>query len=198
MLEKRLNETMRTCLPVGSVNTVPAILLFAFCFCVCVCVTSFILLKKNIIILFSFCFKQRPPSSSLSYSGPGNDDTRSPGSVGGTPGPLSAAPPLSQQSVDNVSEAGRHTTTIYTLNDAKPRTHQQLVPFLSFVSLAPLFPFFLFVCVWPIYTPPPLAAASRNEWRHIFLFLLFLMMAIIYFIFFDPALFRHIPRNLIE
>ncbi|KAK4010058.1 hypothetical protein OUZ56_019202 [Daphnia magna] len=47
----------------------------------------------------------RPPSSSLSYSGPGNDDTRSPGSVGGTPGPLSAAPPLSQQSVDNVSEA---------------------------------------------------------------------------------------------
>ncbi|XP_045029111.1 homeobox protein homothorax [Daphnia magna] len=49
----------------------------------------------------------RPPSSSLSYSGPGNDDTRSPGSVGGTPGPLSAAPPLSQQSVDNVSEAGK-------------------------------------------------------------------------------------------
>lgn len=56
--------------------------------------------------------QQRPPSSSLSYSGPGNDDTRSPGSVGGTPGPLSAAPPLSQQSVDNVSEAGRQT--IYT------------------------------------------------------------------------------------
>jgi len=47
----------------------------------------------------------RPPSSSLSYSGPGNDDTRSPGS-GGTPGPLSAAPP-SQQSVDNSSEAGK-------------------------------------------------------------------------------------------
>ncbi|XP_044731113.1 homeobox protein homothorax isoform X2 [Chrysoperla carnea] len=42
----------------------------------------------------------RPPSSSLSYGGPGvNDDVRSPGS-GGTPGPLSQAP-ASQQSLDN-------------------------------------------------------------------------------------------------
>ncbi|XP_068083656.1 homeobox protein homothorax [Anabrus simplex] len=41
----------------------------------------------------------RPPSSSLSYPGPGNDDVRSPGS-GGTPGPLSQQPG-SQQSVDN-------------------------------------------------------------------------------------------------
>ncbi|XP_021914603.1 homeobox protein homothorax isoform X16 [Zootermopsis nevadensis] len=41
----------------------------------------------------------RPPSSSLSYPGPGNDDVRSPGS-GGTPGPLSQQP-SSQQSVDN-------------------------------------------------------------------------------------------------
>ena len=67
-----------------------------------------ICIDENCIYLFCiFFFLQRPPSSSLSYSGPGNDDTRSPGSVGGTPGPLSAAPPLSQQSVDNVSEAGR-------------------------------------------------------------------------------------------
>lgn len=62
--------------------------------------------------LVLFFLLQRPPSSSLSYSGPGNDDTRSPGSVGGTPGPLSTAPPLSHQSVvDNVSEAGRPNFT---------------------------------------------------------------------------------------
>lgn len=48
---------------------------------------------------------QRPPSSSLSYTGQGNDDARSPGS-GGTPGPLSQ-PPNSQLSVDNGSEAGK-------------------------------------------------------------------------------------------
>ncbi|XP_063221846.1 homeobox protein homothorax isoform X3 [Bacillus rossius redtenbacheri] len=47
---------------------------------------------------------QRPPSSSLSYPGPGNDDVRSPGS-GGTPGPLSQQP-ASQQSVDN-SDPGK-------------------------------------------------------------------------------------------
>lgn len=41
---------------------------------------------------------KRPPSSSLSYGGPVNDDVRSPGS-GGTPGPLSQ-PPASQQSLD--------------------------------------------------------------------------------------------------
>ncbi|XP_063221852.1 homeobox protein homothorax isoform X9 [Bacillus rossius redtenbacheri] len=46
----------------------------------------------------------RPPSSSLSYPGPGNDDVRSPGS-GGTPGPLSQQP-ASQQSVDN-SDPGK-------------------------------------------------------------------------------------------
>ncbi|XP_057656923.1 homeobox protein homothorax isoform X2 [Diorhabda carinulata] len=39
--------------------------------------------------------EQRPPSSSLSYGGPVNDDVRSPG----TPGPLSQ-PPASQQSLD--------------------------------------------------------------------------------------------------
>ncbi|XP_039282629.1 homeobox protein homothorax isoform X4 [Nilaparvata lugens] len=43
--------------------------------------------------------KLRPPSSSLSYGGHGNDDVRSPGS-GGTPGPLSQQPP-SQQSLDH-------------------------------------------------------------------------------------------------
>lgn len=47
---------------------------------------------------------QRPPSSSLSYPGPGNEDVRSPGS-GGTPGPLSQQP-SSQQSVDN-SDPGK-------------------------------------------------------------------------------------------
>ncbi|CAG0892565.1 unnamed protein product [Darwinula stevensoni] len=47
----------------------------------------------------------RPPSSSLSYTGPGNEDVRSPGS-GGTPGPLSHQPG-SQHSLDNISEAGR-------------------------------------------------------------------------------------------
>ncbi|XP_075221777.1 meis homeobox homothorax isoform X7 [Lycorma delicatula] len=41
----------------------------------------------------------RPPSSSLSYGGHGNDDVRSPGS-GGTPGPLSQQP-SSQQSLDH-------------------------------------------------------------------------------------------------
>uniref|UniRef100_A0A1B6M0P5 Homeobox domain-containing protein n=1 Tax=Graphocephala atropunctata TaxID=36148 RepID=A0A1B6M0P5_9HEMI len=41
----------------------------------------------------------RPPSSSLSYGGHGNDDVRSPGS-GGTPGPLSQQPG-SQQSLDH-------------------------------------------------------------------------------------------------
>lgn len=46
----------------------------------------------------------RPPSSSLSFSGQGNEDVRSPGS-GGTPGPLSH-PPASTQSADNGSEAG--------------------------------------------------------------------------------------------
>ena len=55
------------------------------------------LINRSRLFLLS---TQRPPSSSLSYSGPGNDDTRSPGSVGGTPGPLTA-PQLTQQSVDN-------------------------------------------------------------------------------------------------
>jgi hypothetical protein len=55
-----------------------------------------------------FCLSlQRPPSSSLSYPGPGNDDVRSPGS-GGTPGPLSQQP-SSQQSVDN-SDPGKSET----------------------------------------------------------------------------------------
>jgi homeobox protein homothorax len=43
----------------------------------------------------------RPPSSSLSYGGPVNDDVRSPG----TPGPLSQAP-ASQQSLD-ASDPGK-------------------------------------------------------------------------------------------
>ena len=50
-------------------------------------------------------YLQRPPSSSLSYTGPGNDDARSPGS-GGTPGPLSQ-PPNSHNSADNGSEPGQ-------------------------------------------------------------------------------------------
>lgn len=46
---------------------------------------------------------QRPPSSSLSYGGHGNDDVRSPGS-GGTPGPLSQPP--SSQTLDH-SDPGK-------------------------------------------------------------------------------------------
>ncbi|XP_066969522.1 homeobox protein homothorax isoform X26 [Macrobrachium rosenbergii] len=53
---------------------------------------------------------ERPPSSSMSYSGgAGGDDARSPGS-GGTPGPLSHQP-ASQQSADNTSEADLYPST---------------------------------------------------------------------------------------
>nr|CAD7410516.1 unnamed protein product [Timema poppensis] len=61
--------------------------------------------------------EQRPPSSSLSYPGPGNDDVRSPGS-GGTPGPLSQQPG-SQQSVDNTDPV------TVTLRKEVPRERQQ-------------------------------------------------------------------------
>ncbi|KAI5707261.1 hypothetical protein M8J75_016125 [Diaphorina citri] len=44
-------------------------------------------------------WSERPPSSSLSYGGHGNEDVRSPGS-GGTPGPLSQQPP-SHPSLDH-------------------------------------------------------------------------------------------------
>ncbi len=47
---------------------------------------------------------QRPPSSSLSGYGLGNDDARSPSSGGGTPGLM---PPGSHLSGDNCSEAGK-------------------------------------------------------------------------------------------
>ncbi|XP_045115716.1 homeobox protein homothorax-like isoform X18 [Portunus trituberculatus] len=54
--------------------------------------------------------EQRPPSSTMSYSGgAGGEDARSPGS-GGTPGPLSHQP-SSQQSGDNTSEAVFPTPT---------------------------------------------------------------------------------------
>ncbi|XP_064115816.1 homeobox protein homothorax-like isoform X9 [Macrobrachium nipponense] len=53
---------------------------------------------------------ERPPSSSMSYSGgAGGDDARSPGS-GGTPGPLSHQP-ASQHSADNTSEADLYPST---------------------------------------------------------------------------------------
>lgn len=56
-----------------------------------------------------YCFwLQRPPSSSLSYGGPVNDDVRSPG----TPGPLSQ-PPASQQSLD-ASDPGELNFFLYT------------------------------------------------------------------------------------
>jgi hypothetical protein len=48
--------------------------------------------KKTCFNQKYFLFSQRPPSSSLSYGGPMNDDVRSPGSQS-TPGPLSAQPP---------------------------------------------------------------------------------------------------------
>lgn len=62
----------------------------------------------GLIYLYMKCWVwfQRPPSSSLSYGGPVNDDVRSPGS-GGTPGPLSQAP-ASQQSLDS-SDPGDYT-----------------------------------------------------------------------------------------
>lgn len=60
---------------------------------------------QNVTIYTHKCFFwfQRPPSSSLSYGGPVNDDVRSPG----TPGPLSQ-PPASQQSLD-ASDPGEST-----------------------------------------------------------------------------------------
>lgn len=58
-----------------------------------------------------YCFwLQRPPSSSLSYGGPVNDDVRSPG----TPGPLSQ-PPASQQSLD-ASDPGEQIFFFFTCN----------------------------------------------------------------------------------
>ena len=54
---------------------------------------------------FYFLF-QRPPSSSLSAYGLGNDEARSPSSGGGTPGLLSHQPG-SHISGDNISEAGK-------------------------------------------------------------------------------------------
>ena len=68
----------------------------------------------NILLMcFSFSFYlQRPPSSSLSGYGLGNDEARSPSSGGGTPGLLSHQPG-SHISGDNISEAGK--TTIFCL-----------------------------------------------------------------------------------
>jgi hypothetical protein len=57
---------------------------------------------------WSHAFK-RPPSSSLSAYGLGNDEARSPSSGGGTPGLLSHQPG-SHISGDNISEAGKHLT----------------------------------------------------------------------------------------
>ena len=56
----------------------------------------------NVFFIFIF---QRPPSSSLSAYGLGNDEARSPSSGGGTPGLLSHQPG-SHISGDNISEAG--------------------------------------------------------------------------------------------
>ena len=54
---------------------------------------------------------QRPPSSSLSGYGLGNDEARSPSSGGGTPGLLSHQPG-SHISGDNISEAGKPRTVL--------------------------------------------------------------------------------------
>jgi len=63
----------------------------------------------------------RPPSSSLSYTGAGNDDVRSPGSQG-TPGPLSQ-PPNSQHSTDNGSEPGSKRGSRTGSFDVPPSTN---------------------------------------------------------------------------
>jgi homeobox protein homothorax len=63
---------------------------------------------------------KRPPSSSLSGYGLGNDEARSPSSGGGTPGLLSHQPG-SHISGDNISEAGK--TAIFCL--LSPRLHTQ-------------------------------------------------------------------------
>lgn len=55
----------------------------------------------RLCVIQYYFWLQRPPSSSLSYGGPVNDDVRSPG----TPGPLSQ-PPASQQSIDG-SDPGK-------------------------------------------------------------------------------------------
>lgn len=52
----------------------------------------YLFVRNQILMKFLFLIFQRPPSSSLSYGGPMNDDVRSPGSQS-TPGPLSAQPP---------------------------------------------------------------------------------------------------------
>ena len=57
------------------------------------------------IRLHIYFLLQRPPSSSLSGYGLGNDEARSPSSGGGTPGLLSHQPG-SHISGDNISEAG--------------------------------------------------------------------------------------------
>ena len=65
--------------------------------------------------MFSFFLHfQRPPSSSLSAYGLGNDEARSPSSGGGTPGLLSHQPG-SHISGDNISEAGK-TPKLFEFN----------------------------------------------------------------------------------
>ena len=59
---------------------------------------------------------QRPPSSSLSGYGLGNDEARSPSSGGGTPGLLSHQPG-SHISGDNISEAGKPQLHTFTLKE---------------------------------------------------------------------------------
>jgi homeobox protein homothorax len=68
------------------------------------CIWNIIRWTNGVFVLCS----QRPPSSSLSYGGHGNDDVRSPGS-GGTPGPLSQPP--SSQTLDH-SDPGENLILI--------------------------------------------------------------------------------------
>ncbi|KDR22063.1 Homeobox protein homothorax [Zootermopsis nevadensis] len=79
----------------------------------------------------------RPPSSSLSYPGPGNDDVRSPGS-GGTPGPLSQQP-SSQQSVDNSDpDLSSHSSSFQALHsNAGPNHFCELLADSHFVRKRP-------------------------------------------------------------
>ena len=80
-------------------------------------------------MFFIFLHFQRPPSSSLSAYGLGNDEARSPSSGGGTPGLLSHQPG-SHISGDNISEAGKTPLWIFLsyLNSI-----ESITPTLTFI-----------------------------------------------------------------
>ena len=78
--------------------------------------------KYSCLIMSRSCLiLQRPPSSSLSGYGLGNDEARSPSSGGGTPGLIHQ--PGSHISGDNISEAGKHHFLLPPYRVIKWRPH---------------------------------------------------------------------------